>query len=90
VVGKDIYTLEIKADFLRHILLLLLLVFPKLPCCLLVHLLVLKMFYNFYGKVEIEVFEGKHMYISPEIVKTVKLGRLRWLGHLTRANETSP
>jgi hypothetical protein len=23
-------------------------------------------------------------------VKTVKLGRLRWLGHLTRANEISP
>jgi hypothetical protein len=24
------------------------------------------------------------------IVQTVKLGRLRWLGHLTRANEKSP
>jgi hypothetical protein len=27
---------------------------------------------------------------NPEIVKTVKLGRLRWLGHLIRANEISP
>jgi hypothetical protein len=30
------------------------------------------------------------LYRNPEIVKTVKLGRLRWLGHLTRANEISP
>jgi hypothetical protein len=29
------------------------------------------------------------LYKNPEIVKTVKLGRLRWLGHLTRANEIS-
>jgi hypothetical protein len=26
----------------------------------------------------------------PEIVKTVKLGRLSWVGHLTSAKETSP
>jgi hypothetical protein len=31
-----------------------------------------------------------YTYNAPEIAKTVKLGRLRWLGHLTRANETSP
>jgi hypothetical protein len=30
------------------------------------------------------------LYNAPEVVETVKLGRLRWLGHLTRANETSP
>jgi hypothetical protein len=30
------------------------------------------------------------LYKNPEIVKTVKLRRLRWLGHLTRANEISP
>jgi hypothetical protein len=27
---------------------------------------------------------------APEIAKTVELGRLRWLGHLIRENETSP
>jgi hypothetical protein len=31
-----------------------------------------------------------NLYKNPEIVKTVKLGRFRWLGHLTRANEISP
>jgi hypothetical protein len=30
------------------------------------------------------------LYKNPEIVKTVKLGRLRRLGHLTRANAISP
>jgi hypothetical protein len=30
------------------------------------------------------------LYNVPEIVKTVKLGRLRWQGHLTRRNEISP
>jgi hypothetical protein len=29
------------------------------------------------------------LYNAPEMVKTVKLGRLRWLGHLTRENKTS-
>lgn len=27
---------------------------------------------------------------DPEIVKTIKLGRLRWVEHLARASETSP
>jgi hypothetical protein len=30
------------------------------------------------------------MTYTKTLVKTVKLGRLRWLGHLTRANEISP
>jgi hypothetical protein len=30
------------------------------------------------------------LYKNPETVKTVKLGSLRWLGHLTRAKEISP
>jgi hypothetical protein len=30
------------------------------------------------------------MSCAPEIMKTVKLVRLRWLEHLARANETSP
>jgi hypothetical protein len=33
-------------------------------------------------------YELYDLYNTPEIVRTVKLGRLRWLGHLTRANET--
>jgi hypothetical protein len=33
---------------------------------------------------------GVFVYNALEIIKTLKLGRLRWLGHLTRANETSP
>jgi hypothetical protein len=30
------------------------------------------------------------VYNAPEIVKTVKLVKLWWLGHLTRAKERSP
>jgi hypothetical protein len=35
-------------------------------------------------------YELYNLYNAPVVVKTVKLGRLKWLGHLTRANETSP
>jgi hypothetical protein len=31
-----------------------------------------------------------NLYNVPEIVKAVTLGKLRWLGHLARANEISP
>jgi hypothetical protein len=30
------------------------------------------------------------LYNVPEIVNDIELGRLRWLGHLTRANKTYP
>jgi hypothetical protein len=35
-------------------------------------------------------YELYNLYDAPEIVKTVKFGRLGWPGHLTRANERSP
>jgi hypothetical protein len=35
-------------------------------------------------------YELYEFYNAPAIVKTVKLVGLRWLGYLTRANETSP
>jgi hypothetical protein len=33
---------------------------------------------------------GYKIYNAPEIMRTVNLARLRWLGHLTRTNETPP
>lgn len=30
------------------------------------------------------------MHIFPEVAKTVKLGKIKWSGHLTGANEISP
>jgi hypothetical protein len=34
--------------------------------------------------------EFYQLYADSEIVKAIKAGRLRWLGHLYRANETDP
>jgi hypothetical protein len=36
------------------------------------------------------LFSLHQLYEDSEIIKIIKAGRLRWLGHLYRANETDP